>query len=226
MLPSSVQDELIADCEVRDLKPTLSAYQTGQQIDKLYFINHGVVSLVKTMEDGRSAQVGFAGAEGMIGHFAALGEPAAMFDFMVPMPVQAFGIRRDRFINIMKSHDQLHKIIVHYAFFRAEMIAQLSACNRLHDLSSRCCLWLVLIRDNVDTDDLLVTQDRLAALLGVRRPSLSVVVKGLQEQGFIQSGRGRLHMRDRGRLEVNACECYRTVKSMIDERFPSSGASI
>ncbi len=219
-LPDETCDQLLRQCRRVEWKSGHVIYTNSAPVEYVYFVNGGLVSLIKTMDDdGRSVQVGAVGSEGVVGLFAAYGFDAAVADYVVQAPGAALRINRTTLQNEMQKHDALKNMLARYLFLLAGQLLQVSACNRLHSLEQRCCHWLLVAHDNVRSDKFRFTHDFLALLLGVQRPSISVTANGLQKRGLIRYSHGQITMLDRAAVEQVACECYRTLRSRINHVF-------
>lgn len=214
-----MHDEVLRQCEHVELASGQMIYAAAATVEHAYFINGGLVSLVKTMEDGRSVEIAAVGAEGLLGMFAAYGFDRALVDHIVQVPAAALRIRRKTLQNEISKHDALRRVTTRYLLLIAEQLAQVSACNRLHSLEQRCCQWLLVAHDNAFSDQFQLTHEFLASLLGAQRSSLSVTANGLQKRGLIHYSHGRISILDRPALEESACECYRARGRQIDQVF-------
>jgi CRP-like cAMP-binding protein len=218
-LPRAVRDEVLRHCERVELVSGQVIYAAAATVEYAYFVNSGVVSLVKAMEDGRSVEVAAVGTEGLLGLFAAYRFDRALVDHVVQVPGTALRIRRKTLQNAILKHEALRRVMTRYLLLVAEQLAQVSACNRLHSLEQRCCLWLLVAHDNAFSDQFQLTHEFLASLLGSQRSSVSMTASGLQKRGLIRYTHGRISILNRAMLEKGACECYRTRRSQIDQVF-------
>jgi CRP-like cAMP-binding protein len=189
-------------------------------IKKVFFVNRGLISLVRTMRDGRTVEVGTVGIEGVAGFPALLGIASATFEGIVQVPGTA----------LCGSHDILRfeagrsrtftDLIRRYYHLVIGQVAQTAACNRLHTLEERCCRWLLIAHDSARSDSFPITHDFLAMMLGVQRAGVSIAAKALQQAGLIYYVRGHLTVADRTGLEAAACECYDVIRQLTDRLFP------
>lgn len=207
------------------LKPSLQriALGNGQLMDRVdgpvkyvYFVDRGFVSLVKTMRDGRSVEVGGVGIEGLTTPTAILSSRgAALLEAMVQVPGSALRIERASLRLVMQNEPVLLHMIEDYARFQLQQIAQIAACNRLHSIDQRCCRWLLTAHDNAISDRFSLTHEFLAMMLGTQRSSVSLVAKVLQKAGLIDYARGMISVTQRQGLEEEACECYAATQAEI-----------
>lgn len=191
-------------------------------IKDLYFINRGLVSLVKTMKDGRTVEVGTVGVEGVTGLNALFGIDAAIVETLVQIPSSAFRVRRDHLKHAMATDNAFRETMQKYARFALGQFAQTAAHNRLHSLEERCCRWLLICHDNARCDTFPLTQEFLAMMLGVQRSGVSIVAALLQKAGLIKYARGYVTIINRAALEDAACECYASTRGALDELFRKS----
>jgi CRP-like cAMP-binding protein len=181
----------------------------GARITDVYFPNGGVFSITNEMQDGALVEVATVGREGMLGIGAFLGDRAGAgrtFQQVADGPVPSMAVRS--FIDATASPGPFRDLVALYAQASLLQIMQCTACNALHDVTQRCCRWLLQTHDRVDADDFLLKHEFLAVMLGVRRPTVTIVLRALQQAGIISSRYGRIRILKRNRLEAASCECY------------------
>lgn len=174
-----------------------------------------VVSAVTTMQDGAGVEVMLVGREGFYGVQVALGDMTSSNDAMVQLPNALLRMKSDDFATCLSDDPVLMQRALRYAQATLDAVSQFSACNRLHPINERCARWLLMAHDRVPGDKISLTQEYLATMLGVRRPSVSIAASALDEAGFIKYSRGRIVIRDRAGLESATCECYTTVNASL-----------
>jgi CRP-like cAMP-binding protein len=221
-----IREQVLRHCHHVEFPSGYLIYRANAPIEYAYFLNSGLVSLIKSMEDGRSVEIGAMGTEGLVGVFSAIGFDRALVDYTVQVPVVALRIRRKTLQNEMLQHEKLRGLIERYLFLLVEQIAQVAACNRLHSLEERCCRWLLIAQDSAASDTFLFTHEFLATLLGVQRPSLSTTANELQKRGLIRYAHGRITILDRAATEQAACECYRARRRQIDRALGSQSGAL
>jgi CRP-like cAMP-binding protein len=197
----------------------------GEKVTSVYFPASGVCSIVNVMKDGRMVEVATVGNEGMIGITAFLGgdHPPGETFVQVPvpngetqvMPVAAFREEVDR-------RGPFHDLMSRYAQALTAMIMQSTACNGLHSIEERCARWLLMTHDRVGLDDFHLTQEFLAIMLGVRRPSVTLVMGTLHKAGVIDYRKRMTRVLHRQGLEALSCECYGVVRAHFDRLLPQS----
>lgn len=199
----------------------------GQVLDRpdgsvqhLYFVNRGLVSLVKTMQDGRSVEISTVGIEGMTYPNAVFGIETALLESVVQIPGEVLRIRRDVLSAEMERDEELLGLMQNYTRFAIEQIIQTAACNRLHSLEERCCRWLLTAHDSALSDTFPLTHEFLATMLGVQRSGVSIAAMLLKKAGLIQYTRARVTITDRAGLEEAACECWGALRRQLAEALP------
>jgi CRP-like cAMP-binding protein len=189
------------------------------EIDHVLFPNRGLISLVKTMRDGRTVELGVRGIEGMTSPEALFGISTSLFDGLVQVPGSAFAINLTTLRKLTEQYRALKALLQRYIHVVVDQLAQTAACNRLHFLEQRCCRWLLIAHDSARADMFPLTQEFLSEMLGVRRSGVSIVAKKLQNSGLISYTRGRLTITDRAGLEALSCECYDSIREELDRLF-------
>jgi CRP-like cAMP-binding protein len=193
--------------------------RVDQPLTHVYFVNRGLVSVVKTMSDGRTVEIGAVGIEGMTSALTLIGFDKTVLDFIVQVPGAALRMRPDEAMRAMENDEAFRQIVHDYGRFALGQIAQTAACNRLHHLEERCCRWLLIAHDSALSDTFPLTHEFLAMMLGVQRAGVSVYMSLLKKAGLIEHKRGQIIITNRAGLEDAACECYRTVPRELDPLF-------
>jgi CRP-like cAMP-binding protein len=160
--------------------------RVDRPVEHYYFVNRGLVSLVKIMQDGRSVEIGVVGIEGITSPHTVFGMNKAAIETIVQIPGSAFRIKRNDLMRLMAEDDFLRSTLEKYAHFAFGAIAQTAACNRLHLLEERCCRWLLICHDSARSDTFSLTHEFLAMMLGVQRSGVSVAANFLQKAGLIR----------------------------------------
>ena len=192
------------------LKPA----ETAQTI---YFPGDGVCSITQVMRNGRTVEVATVGNEGFIGINALFGGERVLGGALVKVPDGAALMMSARaFQREMNRRGPFSKLINRYAQGFVAFLMQSVACNALHSVDQRCARWLLTTRDRVRRNEFLLTQEFLAVMLGVRRPSVTLALGALQRAGLIDYGHKRMLILDRAGLEAVSCECYAVVKRHFD----------
>ena len=218
-LPQASLKRLRPALEFRSLAKGEAIDRLDQSIEYMHFVNRGLISFVKIMQDGRSVEIGVVGIEGISSPYALFGIDKAVLETMVQIPGTTFRIKRDQLIEIMAQDDALQEAFDKYARFYIAAIAQTAACNRLHYLEERCCRWLLIAHDRARSDTILLTHEFLAMMLGVQRAGVSITASALQKAGLIQYRHGQVTITNRSGLEDAACECYGATSKQYDQLF-------
>lgn len=191
-----------------DLPTNFVLSEANQLIEWAYFPELGAVSVVALMEGGATIEVGAIGNEGMACSILLLESQSVPYRYFVQVPGHGYRVSASRLLEASAAHPQFRQLILRYeAKFRAQTM-QAVACNGLHSAEQRCCRWLLMTRDRVDSDELKLTHEFLGFMLGVRRATVSEVLGPLQEAELVHSARGTITILNRRGLEARACECY------------------
>lgn len=180
-------------------------------ITYIYFPRTAMVSLLAVLEDGHQIEVAAVGREGVVGLSVAMGATEDLHLALVQVPGEAVTLTTEAFLAALPNLPALHLLLTRYALVRFAQVAQSAACNAFHSLSERCARWLLEAYGRVGRDEFSLTQDFLAAMLGVHRPTVTVALGMLQQAGLISTARGRIRILNPGGLAEAACECYRVI---------------
>ncbi len=185
-----------------------SLYQADKKIEFVYFIETGVGSLVNTMTNGQAAEVGTIGNEGVVGLPLVLGDDRAPTTVYIQVPGEGLRMKAPLFRKALAQSPAMQVVMLRYAHALFNQVAQSAACNHFHSLEQRCCRWLLMTRDRMDSDKFMLTQEFLAMMLGVQRPGVSIAAGGLRRAGLITYKRGNVAILDGAGLKKLSCECY------------------
>jgi CRP-like cAMP-binding protein len=185
-----------------------SLYRARQRLGFVYFIETGVGSLVNTMADGRAAEVGTIGNEGVVGLPLLLGDDRAPTSVYVQVPGSGLRMKAAVFEKQLAESASMRKVMLRYAHALFNQVAQSAACNHFHSIERRCCRWMLMTHDRMQADEFLLTQEFLAMMLGVHRSGVSAAAGALQKKGLIRYRRGIVTILDRAGLKRRSCECY------------------
>jgi CRP-like cAMP-binding protein len=186
----------------------------GARITDVYFPNGGVYSITSQMRDGGLVEVATVGREGILGIGAFFGDRSGAgrtFQHVGNGMLPAMAVAR--FIKETASPGPFREVVGLYAQANLLQTMQSTACNALHDVKQRCCRWLLQTHDRIESDDFRLKHEFLAVMLGVRRPTVTVVMRSLQQAGLISSRYGRISILKRSRLEAASCECHEVIQS-------------
>ena len=207
-LPPSTLDRIRLALEPVALERGQTIGRVNHRIEHLYLINRGLVSLVKSMRDGRTVEIGAVGIEGVTDPNVLCGIDRTVLEAVVQVPGSALRIRVDPLRQIMRHDAALQSLMQHYVRFTFAQLAQTAACNRLHLLEERCCRWLLIAHDSAGSDTFPLTHEFLAMMLGVQRAGVSTAANFLRKAGLISYTHGVVTVTDRRGLERMACECH------------------
>jgi len=172
-----------------------------------------MTSLVALSADGRSVEVGIVGREGMVGMSIAVGLLRGTFRAIMQMSGSGVRIRSEIFQQVLLCASTLQSEVSRFALMHGMQVAQLAACNRLHDIEQRLARWLLMCQDRVDSPLLPLTHEFLAQMLGTGRPSVTLAAGALESAGVIENLRGTVKVLNRKGLEQAACECYGVIQN-------------
>ena len=215
-LPQPNRDRLLTQLEPVDLELKQVIHEPNIPIPFVYFVLTGVISLVINVEEEGVAEVATVGNEGFVGVPILLGADSTPLTAICQIPGSALRMPAADFRAQIQQNDELRRILGHYTQALFNQIAQSAACNRLHPIEQRCARWLLMTWDRVHADRFPLTQEFLAQMLGVRRPSVSIVASLLQRAGLIRYSRGIITITDPAGLEAATCSCYRMIRDEYD----------
>ena len=191
-------------------------YESGGRMSYIYFPTTTVISMLYMMENGSSAEMGMAGKEGLIGIALFMGGNTMPNRAVVQSAGGAFRMRAQVLQDEFARGGAFQRLLLRYTQALITQMSQTAVCNRLHEIEQQLCRWLLLSHDRLDSDELVMTQELIANMLGVRREGVTTAAGRLQEQGLISYVRGRIQILDRRGLEAAVCECYKVVKDEYD----------
>lgn len=210
--------------EHRRLEPYLKLVplETGQvlfdrgEISHVFFPISGVISKSVQMDDSNGVEVGMVGKEGVVPLCLFMNLDVSPFRAVVQNPGRAWRMEAGAFKSLVKVGSSIHSVLLRYAAAFMAQVSQSAGCNVLHPLEKRYCRWLLMTQDRLGSNEFILKQEFAAAMLGVRRMSITPVAKKLQQAGLIRYSRGRITILDRPGLEAASCECYRRMRSVYD----------
>jgi len=200
-------------------------YEPGSTLAHVYFPTTSIVSLLYVMEDGASAEIAVVGREGLVGISLFMGGATTPSRAVVQSAGQAFRLTADLMLQEFNRAGPVLHLLLRYTQALITQMAQTAVCNRHHSLDQQLCRWLLLSLDRLDSRELVVTQELIANMLGVRREGVTEAAGDLQKAGLIRYRRGHITVLDRQRLEQRTCECYAVVKKEYDRLLPAGLAT-
>jgi len=191
-------------------------YEFAGKLDYVFFPTTSIVSLLYTMENGSSAEMGLTGNDGVVGIALFMGGGTMPNRAVVQSAGAAIRMKAKVLQDEFALGGKFQNLLLRYTQALITQISQTAVCNRLHSVEQQLCRWLLLSHDRVKADELIMTQELIADMLGVRREGVTVAAGHLQDVGAISYVRGHITILDRQRLEETVCECYRVVKDEFD----------
>lgn len=187
--------------------------ETGSPVRSIYFPYSGVISLVVGLSSGDNIETAMIGQDGVFDARSGLGGRLSLVKAVVHQAGESGAIGVDFFRQFAEKYEPLRAFTMQHNHGLYTEIRQAAACNACHSVEARICRWLLRIRDLTRSNEFPITQELLAQMLGVRRPSISVAAAALQKSGLISYYRGRVYLRDVGGLKEVSCECYEVIRS-------------
>jgi CRP-like cAMP-binding protein len=191
-------------------------YESGGHLDHIYFPTTAIISLLYMMENGSSAEMGMAGKEGLVGVSLFMGGGTMPNRAVVQSAGKAVRMKAGPLQKEFALGGKFQQLLLRYTQALITQISLTAVCNRLHSVEQQLCRWLLLSHDRIDSDELIMTQELIANMLGVRREGVTVAAGRLQDAGAISYSRGRITIRDRKKLLSLVCECYQVVREEFD----------
>jgi len=213
-LPTTSQNWLEKNLQPVKLPTGTVLSEPDEHIEHVYFLNNALVSILCLNSDGGSVEIGLVGREGVVGVPAILGG-VTPYRAVVQVGGDAFRIQGKDLRDEFRRNPFLRDLLLKYTNAFIYQVAQSSVCNCYHTLQERLCRWLLVARDAVRDDVLVLTHDVIARLLGTRRAGVTVAAGLLQRAGLIQCSRGQIRILDPAGLEAASCECYRILRDSL-----------
>ena len=216
-------ERLSQQLEYVELPLATVLYDADEPIRHAYFPLRGTVSIVTVLEDGIAVEAGVIGNEGIAGLSLVLGYTTEVNRrAMIQIPGSGLRIKAEALTAESNRSRSFRDLLLRYLHAFITQISQTAACNRIHRVDERLARWLLSMQDRMASDELHLTQELIAEMLGVRRAGVSVAATRLQEKGLITYKRGHIQILDRQGLEAASCECYETVKREYDRLFENA----
>ncbi|NMM04799.1 Crp/Fnr family transcriptional regulator [Polaromonas sp.] len=223
-LPDPDFQRWLLQLEPVDLPLGQVLYESGSTLSHVYFPTTAIVSLLYVMENGSSAEIAVVGYEGIVGVSLFMGGESTPSRAVVQSAGQGFRLKSQVIKDEFKRAPVLH-LLLRYTQALITQMAQTAVCNRHHSLDQQLCRWLLLSLDRLQGNELVMTQELIANMLGVRREGVTEGALKLQNLGLIRYSRGRITVLDRPGLEKRTCECYAVVKKEYDRLLPDKVAA-
>jgi CRP-like cAMP-binding protein len=219
-LPAADYARLLPDLEFIPMPLGWAVYESGDQLHYLYFPTTSIVSLLYVMESGASAEIAITGNDGLVGISLFMGGESTPSRAVVQSAGNGYRLKASVLKREFALGGNLQHLALRYTQALLTQMAQTAVCNRHHALDKQLCRWLLLSLDRLQGNELLMTQELIANMLGVRREGVTEAAGKLQADGLIQYSRGRIKVLDRAKLEKRVCECYAVVKKEFDRLLP------
>jgi CRP-like cAMP-binding protein len=221
-LPSRNLKRLMPELEHIRCQREQVLMDADSSLDAVFFPDSGVVSVVAVYADGGVIEMATIGREGFTGVQAVFGAKSSSVQLLVQIPGSAAKMSRAAFTRAMQSMPSFRSLMYNYVHAFLEQVMVSAACNGTHSLQHRLARWLLMMRDRGDDDTLAITQNLLAEMLGVHRPTITHAVRELERAGAIERGRGCVTIVDRQGLIEASCECYQLVRTRVAFHLPKT----
>lgn len=196
--------------------------EAGQTISEVFFPDSGLISVVVPLANGDVVEAAIVGYQGVLGGSAAFGQSLSINTGICQAPGSALVMRADDLREIAAAHPAVGTALFHHQHYLLAQAQQSAACNAKHHIPQRFATWVLRARDAVGKDEVDLTQEFVAQMLGVQRPSVSIVASSLQDAGLISYRRGHVKILDEKGLMQSACECYRTLRRHQERMFQAT----
>ncbi len=219
-LPAAEADQVFPHLEWVPMPLGHVLYESGVQMRHVYFPTTSIVSLLYVMEDGASAEIAIVGNEGIVGVSLFMGGESTPSRAVVQSAGHAYRLSGQWVKEEFSRAGPMQHLLLRYTQALLTQMAQTAVCNRHHTLDQQFCRWLLLSLDRLPGNELVMTQELIANMLGVRREGVTEAAGNVQKAGLISYHRGHIKVLDRAGLEARACECYAVVKKEFDRLLP------
>ncbi|MFJ2990647.1 Crp/Fnr family transcriptional regulator [Collimonas sp. NPDC087041] len=224
-LPEAEWQRWLPQLEAIDMPLGQVLYESGSTLQYVYFPTTSIVSLLYVLENGASAEIAVVGNEGVVGVSLFMGGETTPSRAVVQSAGQGYRLRARSMKDEFNRAGPVLHLLLRYTQSLITQMAQTAVCNRHHTLDQQLCRWLLLSLDRLQGNDLVMTQELIANMLGVRREGVTEAALGLQAAGLIRYARGHITVLDRSGLEKRTCECYAVVKKESDRLLPDKLAT-
>jgi CRP-like cAMP-binding protein len=224
-LPAADYERLLPDLELVPLPLGWAVYEAGGKLGYVYFPTTSIISLLYVMKDGASAEIAVTGNDGLVGIALFMGGETTPSRAVVQSAGYGYRLRAAVLKKEFHQGGRLQYLALRYTQALITQMAQTAVCNRHHSVEQQLCRWLLLSLDRLSSNELSMTQELIANMLGVRREGVTEAAGNLQKSGLIYYSRGHITVLDRAKLEKRVCECYAVVKKEFDRLLPATTAS-
>ena len=224
-LPDAEWERLLPHLECIDMPLGKVLYESGDRLAHVYFPTNSIVSLLYVMQDGYSAEIAIVGHEGIVGIALFMGGNSTPSRAVVQSAGKGFRLKANLMMQEFDRAGPVLHLLLRYTQALITQMSQTAVCNRHHSLDQQLCRWLLLSLDRLQSNELVMTQELIANMLGVRREGVSEAAGHLHHAGLIRYQRGHITVLDRAALERRTCECYAVVRNEYDRLLPASMAT-
>ncbi|MBI3917570.1 MAG: Crp/Fnr family transcriptional regulator [Betaproteobacteria bacterium] len=224
-LPAAEFERLLPQLELVPMPLGEALYESGSRLHHVYFPTSSIVSLLYVMEDGASAEIAVVGNDGILGIALFMGGETTPSRAVVQSAGYGYRLKAHLLKQEFSRAGPVLNLLLRYTQALITQMAQTAVCNRHHSVEQQLCRWLLLSLDRLQSNKLIMTQELIANMLGVRREGVTEAAGRLQHAGLIRYSRGRIEVLDRRALEAQACECYAVVKRESDRLLPARAAT-
>jgi CRP-like cAMP-binding protein len=221
MLPRPELEKISPDLEPIELPFKHVLHEPDEKITHVYFVTRGVVSMVNEPDTGEIVEFATVGPEGFVGFPVLLGASSMPSKAIAQIPGEALRISTADFRKALQRLPTLQPLLLRYMMALLNQVAQVTSCNRLHEVQERCARWLLQTHDRTNAESFPLTHEFLAQMLGVHRPTVTVAAGMLQKAGLIDYTRGSITIIDRKGLEAASCNCYRVIAAEYERLLNS-----
>ena len=224
-LPGPIRDRWLPQLESVELSLGQVLHEAGATLSHAYFPTTAIVSLLYVMENGAAAEIAVVGDDGIVGVSLFMGGQSTTSRAVVQSAGHAFRLKPQQLVDEFNRNGPVLHLLLRYTQALITQMAQTAVCNRHHSLDQQLCRWLLLSLDRLEGSDLMMTQELIANMLGVRREGVTEAATKLQQDGLIRYTRGHIRVLDRAGLEQRTCECYAVVRREYERLLPRQTAT-
>jgi CRP-like cAMP-binding protein len=221
-LPEATYQGMLPFLERLSLPLGMVVYESGGAQGYVYFPTSSIVSLLYVLADGASAEIAVTGSEGLVGVALFMGGETTPSRAVVQSAGEGYRLRASVLKKEFEAGGELQHLLLRYTQALITQMTQTAVCNRHHSVDQQLCRWLLMSLDRLPGNELVMTQELIANMLGVRREGVTEAAGRLQSAGLIHYRRGHIEVRDRRQLEARVCECYAVVKKEYDRLLPEA----
>ncbi len=224
-LPDAEYETLLPRLERTPMPLGMAVYESGSAQGFVYFPIDSIVSLLYVLENGASTEIAVTGNEGLVGIALFMGGESTPSRAVVQSAGNGYRVRGSVLRKLFESSGEVQHLLLRFTQALITQMTQTAVCNRHHTVDQQLCRWLLLMLDRLSSDEVRMTQELIANMLGVRREGVTEAAGRLQADGLIEYSRGRIRVLDRRRLEARVCECYAVVRREYERLLPEAKAA-